>query len=199
MFRRSWTQIRCRLKRGVVFFIVFGLLLAIVWARLTALSSADSGRLAGQVAENLPYSGVTNPVTAVLRNFRAYDTLLELADLLAAVLGILALCQARPGFPRSGPVPDGLTRWLVPLLIVFAGYLLWVGAHAPGGAFQAGALLAAAAVLLRLGGHAGVGLPGAVMQRWILVSGIVVFLTLGLAVTAGGLHSSSIRALGPAR
>ncbi len=58
---------------------------------------------------------------------------------------------------------------------------------APGGAFQAGALLAAAAVLLRLGGHAGAGLPGPVMQRWLLASGIGVFLTLGLAVTAGGL------------
>ena len=104
--------------------------------------------LAGQVAANLADSGVTNPVTAVLLNFRAYDTLLELAVLLAALLGIFALGPARPGFKEGGPVLDGLIRWLVPLLVVTGGYLLWVGAHAPGGAFQAGALLAAAAVLM---------------------------------------------------
>lgn len=237
------------LKRGVVLFIAFGLLLAVVWARLrapdlalaeaaigaglagalllsalgdkpmaqrgdaiamgpamlltslltlvlaglfgwallTTLSAADTGRLANRVAANLADSGVTNPVTAVLLNFRAYDTLLELAVLLAAVLGILTLGRARPGFRPDGPVLAGLIRWLVPLLILNAGYLLWVGAKAPGGAFQAGALLAAAAVLLRLGGNADAGLPKPTVQRWLLAGGIAMFLTVGLAVTAGGL------------
>jgi len=72
-------------------------------------------------------------------------------------------------------------------LIITAGYLLWVGAHAPGGAFQAGAVLAAAAVLLRLGGFEGAGLPGPAAQRWLLAAGIGVFLTVGLGVTAAGL------------
>ncbi len=157
------------------------------WALLTALSTADLGRLADPVAASLADSGVTNPVTAVLLNFRAYDTLLELAVLLAAVLGIFALNRARPGYQEGGPVLDGVIQWLVPLLIVTAGYLLWVGAHAPGGAFQAGALLAAAAVLLRLGGHAGAGLPGPAVQRWLLAGGVGAFLTVGLAVTLGGL------------
>ena len=112
------------------------------WALLTARPDLTPERLAGQVAANLVDSGVTNPVTAVLLNFRAYDTLLELAVLLAALLGIFALGPARPGFKEGGPVLDGLIRWLVPLLIVTGGYLLWVGAHAPGGAFQAAALLA---------------------------------------------------------
>ena len=100
--------------------------------------------------ENLATSGVSNPVTAVLLNFRAYDTLLELAVLLTAVLGIFALGPARPGYRSAGPVFDSLAHWLVPVLILTAGYLLWVGAHAPGGAFQAGAILAAAGVVLRL-------------------------------------------------
>lgn len=157
------------------------------WALLTALSAADPERLAGPVAANLGDSGVSHAVTAVLLNFRAYDTLLELAVLLAAVLGIFALGPARPGFRGGGPVLDGMIRWLVPLLVVTGGYLLWVGAHAPGGAFQAGALLAAAAVLLRLGGREGAGLPGPVLQRWLLAGGVGVFLLVGLAVTAAGL------------
>ncbi len=156
------------------------------WALLQALARGDSIRLAGKVSAHLAESGVSNPVTAVLLNFRAYDTLLELAVLLAAVLGILALNPARPGYRAAGPLFAGLIRWLVPLLMVTAGYLLWVGAHAPGGAFQAGATLAAAAVLLRLGGHAGAGLPGPRGQRWILAGGLGVFLTVGLLMTMRG-------------
>lgn len=113
--------------------------------------------------------------------------MLELAVLLAAILGIFALGPAKPGFQASGLILTGLIRWLVPLLIVTAGYLIWVGAHAPGGAFQAGSLLAAAAVLLRLGGSAGASLPGPMVQGWLLAAGVGVFLTVGLAVTAGGL------------
>ena len=160
---------------------------ALAWALLQALAVGDSVRLADRVAAHLAHSGVSNPVTAVLLNFRAYDTLLELAVLLAAVLGILALGPARVGYRVAGPLLGSLIRWLVPLLIVTAGYLLWVGAHAPGGAFQAGAMLAAASVLLRLGGYVGAGLPGAVAQRWLLAGGIGVFLVVGLAVTVAGL------------
>ncbi|VAX05289.1 Na(+) H(+) antiporter subunit B, partial [hydrothermal vent metagenome] len=105
--------------------------------------------LSSHVAANLETSGVSNPVTAVLLNFRGYDTLLELGVLLLALLGVWSL-GAVPERRESpaGPVLDMLSRLLVPLLILVAGYLLWVGTHAPGGAFQAGSVLAAAGVLL---------------------------------------------------
>jgi len=107
--------------------------------------------LSVEVASNLDTSGVSNPVTAVLLNFRGYDTLLEMVVLLLALLGVWSLGdttihrEAAPGL-----VLDTLARVLVPLLILVAAYLLWVGAHAPGGAFQAGAVLGAAGVLLLL-------------------------------------------------
>lgn len=160
---------------------------AVAGALLLALGQADSLRLAGEVASQLENSGVRNPVTAVLLNFRAYDTMLELAVLLAAVLGILALGPARPPNRPAGPMLGSLVHWLVPLLVLTAGYLLWVGAHAPGGAFQAGTMLAAAAVMLRLGGHSGAGLPGPVAQRWLLGAGIAAFLFTGLIATTAGL------------
>jgi multisubunit Na+/H+ antiporter MnhB subunit len=156
------------------------------WALLHAHASADPARLAVEVSARLDDSGVSNPVTAVLLNFRAYDTLLELAVLLAAVLGILAVGPSRPPYRPAGPLFGALVSWLVPLLIVTGGYLLWVGAHAPGGAFQAGALLAAAAVLLRLGGNPAAGLPDPIVQRWLLVGGVGVFITVGLLVTFTG-------------
>ena len=245
----GWAATSSRdLKRSVVLFIAFGLLLAVVWARLRApdlalaeaaigaglsgalllsalrdesdltatddlitgpsawlitllnlaltgvlawvlvrtLGNADPTRMADQILAEVPGSGVSNPVTAVLLNFRAYDTLLELAVLLAAVLGILSLAPARAPYRSAGPLFDGLTRWLVPLLVLTAGYLLWAGAHAPGGAFQAGAMLAAASVVLRLGGNADAGLPRPAVQRVLLSAGIAAFVAGGVAATSTG-------------
>ncbi len=156
------------------------------WALLLALAGSDGIRLADLALANLEHSGVSNPVTAVLLNYRAYDTFLELGVVLAAVLGVLALGPARRSVRPAGPVLNSLIRLLLPLLIVTGGYLLWIGATAPGGAFQAGAMLAAAAVLLRLGGDATAGLPGAVGQRWLLALGIAVFAAVGLGVSTGG-------------
>lgn len=157
----------------------------VTWGLLYAFSISDGVRLAATAQAHIPDSGVTNPVTSVLLNFRAYDTLLELAVVFTAVLGVLSLGPARRGFQPANPVLSGLVRWLVPLLIMMAGYLLWVGAHAPGGAFQAGAVLAAAAILLRLSGLQRAGLPGNRAIRWLLVIGIGVFTLVGLLVMPG--------------
>ena len=46
------------------------------------------------VSANLAQSGVAHPVTAVLLNFRGFDTLLEIAVMLVALLGVLATLQA---------------------------------------------------------------------------------------------------------
>jgi len=69
----------------------------------------------------------------------------------------------------------------VPLLILVAGYLLWVGAKAPGGAFQAGALLAAAGVVVHLIGNDDAGLPTGRLLRLLAAAGVGVFTLVGLA------------------
>ena len=156
------------------------------WAYLDALSLGPHDGLPRSIAANLDASGVSNPVTAVLLNFRAWDTLLELAVLLTAVLGILALGRESPAYRSAGMIFEGLIRWLVPLLILTAGYLLWVGAHAPGGAFQAGATLAAAGVMLRLAGRHRIGLPAGIRLRLLMAAGVGVFLLVGLALLFAG-------------
>jgi multisubunit Na+/H+ antiporter MnhB subunit len=159
---------------------------ALAWALLHAFSSTPHETLPMAITANLEASGVSNPVTAVLLNFRAYDTLLELAVLLTAVLGIFALGPATAGYRPAGPVFEGLTHWLVPVLILVSGYLLWAGAHAPGGAFQAGATLAAAGVVLRLAGRQHSGLPAGSTLRVVMASGAGVFLMVGLALLVSG-------------
>ncbi len=175
---------------------LFRLLLAVLLSALAvglgyavlSLPSSAPG-LSEQVVFKLEASGVSNPVTAVLLNFRAYDTLLELGVLLLALLGVWSL----GGIPERretspGPVLDTLSRLLVPLLILVAGYLLWVGAHAPGGAFQAGSVLGAAGVLLLLAGWRldarFAGLP----LRIALVAGLGMFVAVGMVLILVGGH-----------
>jgi len=162
------------------------LAIILAWTLLQTFDNVNNKATAQAVSENLTDSGVSNPVTAVLLNFRAYDTLLELAVLLSAVLGIFSLGGIRSPYQLAGPVFDGLARWLVPVLMLTAGYLLWVGAHAPGGAFQAGATLAAAAVVLRLAGHHNIGLPQGKSLHIIMTIGVGLFLLVGLSMLALG-------------
>jgi multisubunit Na+/H+ antiporter MnhB subunit len=145
--------------------------------------------LRGPVTDHLAESGVSHPVTAVLLNYRGYDTLLEIAVLLAAVLGILAAGSEAGGTaPRAHLALRTPARLAVPLMIVVAVYLLWAGAFRPGGAFQAGAVLAAAAVLLHLVGLAPGWRSPTLRLRIGLTAGFALFLTVAAALlTQGGL------------
>jgi multisubunit Na+/H+ antiporter MnhB subunit len=152
--------------------------------------------LRAPVAAHLAESGVTHPVTAVLLNYRGYDTLLEIAVLLLALLAILAVVGEAPASPTRAahPVLQALARLAVPLMVVVAVYLLWAGAFRPGGAFQAGALLAAAAVLLHLVGL----LPSWSRPRLGLRIGLAAGFALFLAVAAGLLTQGSLLQYPPA-
>lgn len=132
-----------------------GLLLSFVWGVLTLAVLELPARWPGllpQVKAQLNLSGVDHPVTAVLLNFRGYDTLLEIGVLFLAVLGVWSLGYLERGKIQApaGPVLSAFVRFLQPIIILVSGYLLWLGSHAPGGAFQAGAVLGTAGVLILL-------------------------------------------------
>ena len=152
------------------------------------LSEEPSG-LTSQAIEAIPQTGVSHPVTAVLLYFRAYDTFLEVCVLILAVLGVLAvrressLSSARQmGDSRlyDDPVLIWLVKLLSPLLVLTGGYLLWIGSLAPGGAFQAGALLAAAGVTLRMSGHPSLAMFSGATLRVLLLLGFMVFLATAI-------------------
>lgn len=135
------------------------------------------------VNDNLHESGVSHSVTAVLLNFRGYDTLLEMVVLLLALLAVWSLdtpaTQCKTAHKKTlNPVLDTLTRLLTPVLILVTAYLLWVGAHAPGGAFQAGSVLAASGVLLLLTGWRVADKLTALPLRIVLVAGPSMFIII---------------------
>ena len=118
--------------------------------------------LAPLVVQNLPATGVGNPITGVLLAFRALDTLLEAIVLVIALIGVWSLAPerawgGRPGL-RYDTEPDGilayLARVLPPIGIVIGIYLFWAGADHPGGKFQSATILAAMWLLVRMAGLA---------------------------------------------
>lgn len=142
--------------------------------------------LAGQVEANLDESGVSHPITAVLLNFRSYDTLLEIGVLLLALvcvwsLGLSGYRREREVSTTAAPILYGLVRVVVPVMVLVSGYLLYAGSKQPGGAFQAGAVLAAAGVLLLLTEMVLPPLHRSGLLRLSLTAGFGVFLAVGCA------------------
>jgi multisubunit Na+/H+ antiporter MnhB subunit len=131
--------------------MAFGLFGFLSWAMLS-LPKESSG-LFFEAQNSLEQSGVSNPVTAVLLNYRGYDTLLEIAVLLLAIVAVWSLrsTSASDIGWQTSPFLSALLRFVLPLLLLAGGYLLWIGSFAPGGAFQGGALLGGAIVLVILG------------------------------------------------
>lgn len=140
------------------------------------------------VDAHLSMTGVVHPITAVLLNYRGYDTLLEIAVLLLALIGMLSVTPALPASRGAPPNPVLRTFASVaaPLAVVASGYLLWAGAHQPGGAFQAGAVLAAAGVLLYLAGRLPPWISPGGLLRTGLGAGFLIFLSAGLLMLDEG-------------
>jgi multisubunit Na+/H+ antiporter MnhB subunit len=174
--------------------------LALPIAALSALLVAIIG-LAGQgldappalaglaVLDELEATGLGNPITGVLLVFRNLDTLLEVAVLLTAFLAARAV--AGEGTPRA-PIPPlgdvnlvgALLSIIVPLTVLVAAHLLKAGSQEPGGAFQAGAVLAACGVLLLLAGKVSPAAEGGWLIRIGLLAGLVSFSLIGLGQLA---------------
>jgi multisubunit Na+/H+ antiporter MnhB subunit len=171
--------------------IAAGLSLAVTAAIGAAVLSLPqpAPTLAPAAAEHIATTGLGNPITAVLLAYRAIDTLLEAVVVVFALIGVWSLAPdrvwgGRPG-PQYLPDPGGsvafAARVLMPLGMVMAAYLLWVGADAPGGKFQAATILAAMGQLAIMAGLADTPPVSHRGLRAALVAGPLVFIAIGLA------------------
>ena len=150
----------------------------------------EGGGLTAAAEALLPESGVGHPVTAVLLNFRAYDTWLEIGVILMGLLAIFAAggikLYRKPGVAAEDPLLRQVILFFTPVLFLFGAFLLYFGKTGPGGAFQAAVLWGAIGIMLHLGGRP----VFAVIPRWllqlILTAGLGFFLVLGFIFMAGG-------------
>ncbi len=160
--------------------LLFGLMILVLLVQAVWPLPQGPTPVPALAGEAMADSGVGHPVTAVLLNFRAWDTLLELLVLLLAFLGSRQLVTKNATVLAPWPLLLAWTRLLAPLAVLLGGYLLWRGTSGPGGAFQAGALLAAGAVILRLNRL----LPPLRWSAWPLRLLVLVGVVLFLAVAA---------------
>lgn len=102
-----------------------------------------------------------NVVNTILVEFRAFDTLGELAVLGMAGIAMAAVVSSMPRWPhypgRPGPLPQAglnslplrkLVQWMTPLLFALSLIVLYRGGNEPGGGFNA-ALIGASALMLK--------------------------------------------------
>ena len=248
----GWIIIVPDVTRAVIGFIVYGLMLTIVWVRLSAVDvalteAAIGGGLTGMLlinaagrlraakpapspgalvrliaallciavsaslavvifvlpspaptlaplaVENLPQTGLGNPVAAVLFAYRALDTLLEKVVLLLALLSVWSLAADRvwPGMPglhapaSAGSTLGFLARHLPPFGIIIGVYMCWIGATQPGGAFQGGTVVAAMWLLIMIAGMRAVPSIDGTRLRLALVTGPAIFVVIGLCGHSG--------------
>lgn len=180
---------RWRVALGVFAAVVLTGLCAAVWGQVVPQIAAWSQ----PVQQQMPQTGVDHGVTAVLLAFRAYDTLLETAVLLMAAVAVMALSgegAEHPARLRVQPRSSTLTtlaRFSAPVLLLVGLWLLFAGSSQSGGAFQAGAVLCAMLILLRV---AGAPIAEATV-RWMPAAAAVGVLSFVLAGLIGPVSGGS--------
>jgi multicomponent Na+:H+ antiporter subunit B len=115
----------------------------------------EMGALRAVVIETyLDSPQIVSPVTSILLNYRVFDTVLEAAMLLVAVLAVVHLTDTAgkhgatsyPGINLSHPTLRTGIRVLMPLFVVIGLALVAGDPFTPGGGFQGGGVLAAVVV-----------------------------------------------------
>lgn len=106
-----------------------------------------------------------NIVTAVLADYRGFDTLFETCVMLLSGVAVITILSVKEKVPHKtgqelidyhrnstfgSALMDGAFRIVVPVILIYGIYVLFHGEVSLGGGFQAGALLACAYLLNRI-------------------------------------------------
>ncbi|MBL38963.1 MAG: hypothetical protein CMP07_11195 [Xanthomonadales bacterium] len=182
-------QSQALVTRGSALAVVLAVLAAgmVATIGLTALSLERQPGDAGlQVLATLQETGLGNPITGVLLVFRGFDTLIEMAVLLTAFIGsrVITTRSRLSVTTVSGfelPLVRTLVAVILPLAVLIGMHLLWIGSDQPGGAFQAGSVLAGSGVLLLLTGTLLPASRSRALVRLALVAGVGALCLLVLA------------------
>lgn len=136
-----------------------------------------------------------NVVTTMIADYRGFDTLGETMVVFAAGLACMLLLREPTrrvpslGRPKNNVITDIVTRAMIPVIQLFALYVVFHGHYSPGGGFQGGALIASSILLARM--VLGFERSQYLLPSWLGtplgLAGIAVFAGVGLvALPLGG-------------
>jgi multicomponent Na+:H+ antiporter subunit B len=144
------------------------------------------------IAETGVDTEVPNMVTAVLADYRGFDTMFETVVVFIAGMAVLAILKnsVKKGSVRFDHIVDvepdlivtNTVRLIVPVIQIFAFYVLAHGHVSPGGGFQGGVLMGASFILVALSWDLETALARFPMNRCIIVAaaGIILYGGIGL-------------------
>lgn len=136
-------------------------------------------------------TGASNIVSAVLFDYRAFDTLGEATVIYTAVCGVAMLFAKsrvkRSGWGLSFIVKRGLGL-MVPFILVYGSSIVIMGHITPGGGFQGGAVFATVTVLFCViyGSNFEAARISPKVKETVESTGAILFTTVGLWGLAAG-------------
>jgi len=150
-------------------FIVIGLLAIIGYHLATAFSAipfgenrmgniTDESTVAAYYLNNtVPKTQVANVITAIVVNYRGFDTLGEVTVLFLAVTGLGSILFRRKEEGEvdriqlsASPLINSGAKLLYPLIVLLGIYVFIHGHLTPGGGFQGGAIIATGFLLMMI-------------------------------------------------
>ena len=174
----------------IVTIVGFGLMSAIndfpKWG--DPLSPANSHVSSYYVEHAYEDSHVPNLVTAVLADYRGFDTMFETAVVFVASISIVVLLRRFKKKRKSAPYDTNNSviiqtscRIMVPFMQLFALYVVAHGHHSPGGGFQGGVILGASLILFAISYDIKSTLTK-LSEKWMILSssiGVLIFAGIG--------------------
>ena len=135
---------------------------------------------------------VPNMVTAVLADYRGFDTMFETVVVFIVGLALLAILKSSSSSKRINreheveAEPDlivtNTVRLIVPVIQIFAFYVLAHGHVSPGGGFQGGVLMGASFILVALSWDLDKALARFSFNRCMTVAALGIFIYAGIGL-----------------
>ncbi|MCB1229534.1 MAG: hypothetical protein KDN19_04680 [Verrucomicrobiae bacterium] len=149
------------------------------------------------ITETYTDTKVPNIVTAVLADYRGYDTMFETVVIFAAGVAIFAILRSFGGttIPSHPTAIDtsvegdhqriiiGMTcKLIIPVIQLFALYVVAHGHHSPGGGFQGGVILGASFILMALAKELDTALARFSEKRYLALACVGIFIYSGFGL-----------------
>ncbi|MDA0261416.1 MAG: hypothetical protein O3A21_04370 [Proteobacteria bacterium] len=183
---------------GFIAVVVTGIMLLYAAGDFPAWGNSESPASKSPVSRHyitrgMAETAVPNMVTAVLGDYRSYDTLFETVVVFTAGIAIIGILGVARLTDRESIDPQPETqladrdriviytcRLLIPVMQLFALYVVAHGHHSPGGGFQGGVILGASFILWAIARDLPTALRRVPPRRMILLAGTGVLIYAGI-------------------